>query len=279
MEKEKINTKRLIIVAVLLITALLSIFVVSKITTDPKFHAKSIKSLDDKKITVMELTAATAVTSTAIAAMPSDATTPLANQIMELSSYLLIVIGAIFLEKIMLTLTGYVSFTFLIPIACLLYGIYLYAKKDVLKNLAIKLALFGIILFVVVPISVKASDLIENTYSQTIEDAKNTDIEVEKETKSSKDDEKGLSGFVSNVKESISNIGDNVSKWIDKGKEALSRFIDAIAILLITSCLIPIGVLIFILWIVKIIFGISIPVPNLKKKKVEVTPNNGASNN
>lgn len=125
----------------------------------------------------MELTAATAATSTAIAALPSDATTPLANKIMGLSSYLLIIVGVIFLEKILLTLTGYVAFSWLIPISCLIYGIYLFVKNDVLRNLAIKLSIFGIAIFIVVPISVKVSNLIENTYettiNQTIEEAKN----------------------------------------------------------------------------------------------------------
>ena len=41
--------------------------------------------------------------------------------------------------------------------------------------------------------------------------------------------------FTSNVKEGISNIGDTASKAIKKGEELLNKFIDAIAILLITS--------------------------------------------
>ena len=45
---------------------------------------------------------------------------------------------------------------------------------------------------------------------------------------------------------------------------------DAIAVLLITSCVIPIIVLIFLVWIVKIIFGVKISVPDInKKKKIE----------
>ena len=37
-------------------------------------------------------------------AVPGDATTPIANQVSELSSYLLLVTGVILLEKILLTL-------------------------------------------------------------------------------------------------------------------------------------------------------------------------------
>lgn len=270
MEKDLV-IKRTILVIVLLAIALISIFGISKVASSPEFHAKTIKSLDEKKMTVMELTAATAGTGTALAMIPTDATTPLANQILELSSYLLIVMGAIFLEKILLTLTGYVTFNFLIPIACLLFGIYVFIKKDILRNLAIKLCIFGIVIFMLVPVSVKVSNLIEDTYqtsiNQTIEEAQNTQIEAQETTSEESEDGGILSGLASKVQDAISSIGDNVSKLIEKGKTALSNFIDAIAVLLITSCVIPIAVLIFFIWIIKIIFGINIPVGNIKKNK------------
>lgn len=269
--KEKIDSKKLIITIALLVIAILSIFVISKVTSSAEFHAKTIKTLDDKKITVMQLTAATAGTATAIAAIPSDATTPLANQIMELSSYLLIVVGAIFLEKILLTLTGYITFTFIIPIACLLFAIYLYLPKEILKNLAIKLAIFGLVIFLVIPLSVKITNLIEKTYetsiNQTIENAEKFGEEVE-ESQEDENKEEGIwNTITSTVTGAISSIGKGVSKLIEKGKTILSNFIDAIAILLITTCVIPIAVLIFIIWIIKIIFGINIPVKDIKLKK------------
>ena len=227
---ENLNSKKSICIIGLVIVALLSIFVFSKVASSPEFHAKTIEKLDEKKIMVMELTAATATTSTLIAALPSDATSPLANQIIELSEYLLIIIGVIFLEKVLLTLTGYVTFSFLIPISCVLLGIYLYIKKDILKVLAIKLLLFGLIIFTVVPISVKVSDLVENTYdttiTQTIEETKNLGNEIEDNTES----EEGFwSGLVTKAKDVISDIGDNISLWIQKGEKLLSNFIDAVA--------------------------------------------------
>lgn len=269
---KKIDKKRIIAVIILVVITLISIFGVSKIASSNEFHTKSIQELDEKKVVVLELTAATAATSTAIALVPGDATTPLANQILQLSSYLLIVVGAILLEKVLLTLTGYIAFTFLIPIACLLYGIYLFAKKDILRSLAIKLAVFGIVIFMVIPISIQISNLIEDTYqesiNQTIEEAKNIENESEKENTNNESEEAtGWNAFTSKAKEIVSDVGDNVSEWIHKGEKALSDFIDAIAILLITSCVIPILVLILFVWIVKIIFGISIPVKEIKKIK------------
>ena len=255
---EKLNLKNSLLTILLIIIALISILGIAPLAKSNKFHNNTIKSLDKKKITVTELTVACAGSSMVLAAIPGDATTPVANKIMDLSSYLLVIIGVIFLEKILLTLTGYVTFTFLIPISCVLLGIYIFWKCDILKKLAIKLSVFGIIIFITVPLSVQISNLIENSYQDTLNNAKTTEIVAEEQEKDNDD------SLLSKFKEGISNIGDNVSELVKKGEQALSNFIDAIAILLITSCFIPIIVLIFLIWIIKMIFGINISLPNKK---------------
>ena len=275
---EKLNSKTIISVVALILVAILSIFVIEPFASSAKTHANSIKTLDEKKITVMEITAATAGSATALAAIPGDATTPVANQILKLSSYLLVVIGAIFLEKVLITLTGFVAFKFLIPIACLLYAIYLFAEKDFFKNLAIKLAVFGIVISLVVPVSISASNLIEKAYkdsiNQTVEEAKNAQNEVNITESEETEEKSGWDKFTSNVKEGISNIGDTASKAIKKGEELLNKFIDAIAILLITSCVIPIVVLFAFVWLVKIIFNVNVSLPAKTETKKETTKEN-----
>lgn len=267
MEKKYI-LKKIILTAVLIIIACISIFIISKIAGSTDFHKETIKHLDDKKLIVMELTAATAGSATAIAAIPSDATTPLANQIMELSSYLIVVIGVIFLEKILLTLTGKLTFLIIIPIACLLYVLYIYIQKDVLRNLAIKLAIFGIVIFTIVPISVKLSDFIEENYgtsiTQTIESAKSLENKEDEVKQEESKEENWWNKITSSVSNAVFNIGDGVNGLIEKGKLVLSNFIDAIAILIITTCVIPIMVFFVLTWVIKIIFDITIPVKNIK---------------
>lgn len=267
MERKEI-LKKIILIILLIATALVSIFIISKVASSPEFHKETIEHLDEKKLTVMELTVATAGSATALAAIPGDATTPLANQIMEMSSYLIIVIGVIFLEKILLTLTGELTFLIIIPIACLLYAIYIFAQKEILRNLAIKLAIFGIIIFAIVPISVKISDFIEENYgtsiTETIESAKALENNEEEVKQEEPKEESLWNKITSGVSDVVSNIGDGVNELIEKGKLILSNFIDAIAILIITTCVIPIMVLLVLIWIIKIIFDISIPVKNIK---------------
>ena len=43
-----------------------------------------------------------------------------------------------------------------------------------------------------------------------------------------------------------------------KGEDTLSTFLDAIAVLIITSCAIPIVVILIFVWIIKILFGFNI---------------------
>lgn len=86
-------------------------------------------------------------------------------------------------------------------------------------------------------------------------------------------------GWLSKVKDGIEKAGEGASNLIEKGKQALSNLIDGIAILLITSCIIPIAVLIFLLWIVKMIFNVNITIQNSKKffkekkEKVDIEEN------
>ena len=119
MDKKRIIGS-IILVIVFISVALISIFVVSNKVSTPEFHANSLKLLDDKKMTVAKLTGAAAAASAAISAIPGDMTSPLANEIMDMASYLLIITGVIFLEKLLLTLTGLIAFKFLIPISCCL---------------------------------------------------------------------------------------------------------------------------------------------------------------
>ena len=269
-----INNKEILIkigIAVgLVIIALVSMFVLAGIFGGEEFHQKSIEHLNKKEGQVIGLTATTAGAATILAAAPGDATTPIANQLMDMSGYLLIVLGVIFLEKILLTLTGKLTFLILIPAACVLTATYIFTKREKLKVLAFKIAAFGLIIFTIVPVSVQLSMFIEDTYgvkiSQTIEQAenvKNSKVEEKEDVKEDPNLWDKITGTVSNV---VSSVGDSVDKLLEKGKTLLSNFMNALAILLITSCVIPMGVLFIMLWVVKLIFGVTVSVNDIKPK-------------
>ena len=138
------NKQKCITAVILLLVAILSITVIGKYASAPENHQKTITSLDEKKQTVMELTAASTVTSALITLLPGDTATPIAEKMADVSGYLLVVLCAIYLEKYLVTITGYVAFTYLIPIACGLWILNLAFENATVRKLAAKLAVFGI---------------------------------------------------------------------------------------------------------------------------------------
>ncbi|MBR1830570.1 MAG: hypothetical protein IJ781_13925 [Atopobiaceae bacterium] len=185
----------------------------------------------------------------------------------------MIVLAAIYLEKYLLTILGFVSFRILIPVACLLFGLSVFADgrtpaKGVLASLSFKLLLFGIAAVLVVPSSVWVSGMIERTYQesidQTITEAEQTQGEMAEVSAESE----GQSGSSTNILESltqipnaISQIPSEVSELTKKAQDSLNNFIEALAVMIVTSCVIPILVLFFFLWIVQLLLGININMP------------------
>lgn len=258
------KTKKILKVVISIIAALISVFVVSRFATSTEFHAKTIQSLDEKKSTVMELTAASTAASAAISLLPGDTGIPIAEKLTDLSSYFLLVLCALYLEKYLLTITGYAAFVILIPAACLLFAFNVFRRSESVSRAAKKIALFGLAITVVIPASVKVADMVENTYrasiDSTLESAKEATEEIEKSAKDS-DDSKENEGFLAGI---ISTVQNGVSGVTDKIQTVLNDFIESLAVMIVTSCIIPLAVLFFFVWLVKIVLGIDI---NIKQRR------------
>lgn len=290
----KVNITKCIIAILLIIIGAVSFASVSKYASKPENHKATIASLDDKKETVLELTAATTATSALITLLPGDTATPIAEKMADLSTYLLVVLCAVFLEKYLVTITGYAAFRYLIPAACVLFLINLAVNNETIRKLASKLLIFGLAIFVVVPASVKMSDLIENTYRAQIEsameEAKETqdivgDVSDRESTTESANDiqdsskgqsadndatsDSGVLGFLDKAKNAISDAKDSVNdavsnvaisseELVKKVENTLNRFIEAVAVMIITSCIIPMLVLVFFFWLIKILLEVDV---------------------
>lgn len=252
-------------VVLLVVTVLLSFFV-AKVVSNPSFNAATIASLDEKKATVLKLAASSAASSTALSLLPGDVATPIANQMASLTSYFIIVLSAIVLEKMLVAVVGYVSFTYIIPAACTFGILYLFFKKEVFKNLGIKLAIFGIVIFMAIPASIKVSDLIYSSQQarveQTVEIAeKNEEFITDKKDELAKEDQNWFSKIGDYWAGFTSKIGLGVSDIVKKGENSLNNFLDATAILIITTCIIPIIVILLFVWLIKILFNFEMKIP------------------
>ncbi len=263
---------------ILALAALLSIGIITKYSVSPETHAKTIEALDEKKATVMKLTASASAASIAVAAVPGDATTPIANELAELNNFFVIALCAILLEKYLLTVVGYASFTLLIPAACAFFALYVFFPRSGLKKLGIKLTLLGICFFLVVPASVWVSDLIEHTYQ--VSSIVNVDEEAFNELAEMSMDGSALTetepepepekkgGFWSSVTDGLANIGTTVENATNAvteaasaarqtAQETLNHFVEALAVMIVTTCLVPILTFTFFLWLIQTITGID----------------------
>lgn len=255
-------TKKISYIIILSVISLLSVFVVSKFATSPQSYKSTIQSIDDKKSTIAGITAGATTTAALLATVPGDATTPISNQILQISSYLLIVVCVLVLEKSLLTVMGYLSFNLLIPIACLLLGIYIFKKNKTLKMLAIKILIFAFVIVAIIPFSMKISDLIYDMNTTSIEQVTVTSDESISEEENTT--EKPL------LENALDKAKEGISMATDQAKQALNNFIDAVAIFIIVYCAIPIVVVLLTVWFIKFLFKINITVKSQKKIETEV---------
>ena len=286
-------TMRIVAAALLVVFALLSFGVLAKPATDPQTYAHTIQAIDDKKSTVMALTATAAAASTGLAAIPGDVTTPIANQIMEISEYLFIVVCFLVLEKSLLTVMGFLGCKILLPIACVMLAVCLFWRKPNLKMLALKLAVFAALIMVIIPLSVGISDMIYEVnkvtveelnlqYQETVPAEESEHVEETAPVTEPVQEDQGwfgnlVSGFTDKVEEVTEKVGEVAENVTDKVGQAvgntaeearalLNRFVDAIALFVITYCAIPVIVVLVMVWFVKFLFQVQIPLPQTIQK-------------
>ena len=55
---------------------------------------------------------------------------------------------------------------------------------------------------------------------------------------------------------------------MEKAKEVLVRYTEQTAVMLVTSCLIPVAVLLFLFWVSKTIMGLDVSLPKGKTLRI-----------
>lgn len=249
------NKKSFIISIMLLAGSLFSFFVLTEITTSKELFKNVIEVLNQKSNNVLGLTATTAATSTAISLLPDDIGLPIANEIANLSSWLLIITCAIQLEKFLVISMGYISFGLLVPAACVSGIIYQFNKNDAFKRFAKKFLIFAIVLFLLIPTSIGVTKIIDKSVDELNGLYEPVQEEVVEESESE--------GFWNKL---FNKVESSVNEAMEKAKNTLNKLVNEIAALVVTSIVIPILVFLLFIWIVNTFLGTSFKMPKLKKK-------------
>ena len=179
---------------------------------------------------------------------------------MDMGSYLLIVVCALVLEKSLLTVLGYLAFNILVPGACLLFALSVFVKRNILRVLSLKVVVFALVISTIIPFSLKISDLIYES-NQSMVTELNDDVEKMDNSEESDKEKSWWETITDKIKDGVASVG-------EKAKELVNKFIDVIALFIITYCAIPIIIFLIVIWFVKFLFNIKIPVPekeNLKR--------------
>ena len=141
---------------------------------------------------------------------------------------------------------------------CIGNYLYLYDHeyfRPIILKLMIKLTLFAFAIYFIVPVSVKVTNLIESTFEESLSQTFQAIDEISKEAEKVEEEE-DTNAFL----DFLSGIGEKATELTESVKNALSIFVDAIAVLIITTCCIPIAVILFFIWIIKIIFEVNIDI-------------------
>lgn len=253
------NYKKIMIVALVLLLGIISFTKIAPAAADPANHKHSIEKTEEKIASVMTLSSGAAATSATLSLLPGDMCTPLAEQLAELAKYFLLILSALYLEKFLISLSGYISFMVLIPLACLFVCAAVITNKKNLTRTAAKIALIGVIIFGIVPASVKLSDMVYQTQAakvnETIDQYNGLEIEG--------DSDSGLFSEFTNI----------TTESIERVTDFLDNLLESLAVMIVTSCVIPLLVFFFLVWLVKVIFSANILV--LDPAALDVITGNG----
>lgn len=266
-EPERPLKEKAIIAAVLAAVALVSLIVFANIASNPETYTGIIGTLDEKKGNVMMLATTTTAASAAISALPNDMGTPIADKLVDFSSYFMVILAVIYLEKFLLTTLGFLGFGILIPVACALFAVAVFLRRGTLtrvnlQRLGTKLAAFGLALALVVPVSVWLTDNVDATFDESLAAsnaaAQEATEQLEESAQAAPQEDQGLlGGIASAVQEGWNGLTQGAQQALDSLGDQLNTMIDTLAVMIVTSCLIPLLVLILFLQLVKIITGLD----------------------
>lgn len=246
--------QKLLFCMVMVLVAVVSFLVVADRAASLESNRAIIASIHEKSETVLKLTAASTLASAGVSAIPGDTATPIAEKLADFTEYFLLILCVLYAEKYLLTLIGAAVFKILIPCACLLLIVGTFWKPPVMRRLSLRVAVFALAIFLAIPASIGVSDMVYDTYKYSIDETVQETELLNTETSelSEAGDDEGLLAAV------LERLSETASGLADKAARLLNRFVESLAILIVTSCIIPLLVLAFFIWLIRLFTGINL---------------------
>lgn len=248
MERRKQLSPKAYKTIALILAALISITIISPILTNPAFHAQTLAVIQENKTEAMSLSGLVTLASVAVSTIPNA--TSLASELDDLTMPLMLVVCVLYFEQFLLTALEYLAFTILVPGGLALLVAYVHLERRSFFDVACKLLLIALVCALLVPMSAGLTKMIEDTFSESINATFSQVYKIGEAFSSMVGQEEGnaVMNFINGLTAGIASI-------FDLAKDMLGLFIDAVAILIITSCVIPILTALLFLWCIKSIIN------------------------
>lgn len=253
MRKRRTTPMKIISSAALVLAAIISMTFLNGIFSSPETYSGTIRTLDKQKEVATTLSIAVTAASTTLSTLPDDTASPVAAELADLSMPLFIVVCILYMEKFLLTTFGWTSCTVLVPLACLLLIINNFSRRKALMVYVRKLLILAIALVLIVPVSAGITTRIQDTFSESVSLA--FDAVDRMSVRAGVEDSEDTNAFIA----FFTGLKDNVMALVETAKNMLGVFTDAVAVLLITSCVIPVLTAVLFVWIIKIAFALNTP--------------------
>lgn len=262
--------KKAIACLLLVLFAVISFFPLANRASNPATHEKVIASIDKNASTVLKLAASTTAASAGISMIPDDTATPIAEKLADFTEYFMIVLSVLYVEKYALTIFGALTFKILIPVACLAFVIGILTGAKAVHSIGMKFVLFAIAVSLAVPTSIWVSDTINETYHANIETTIASAEEFSQDTFRFSE-AGGDKGLVASI---LQDLSETVSSLVNKASTIVNHFVELLAVMIVTSCVVPLLVILFFIWCIKVLTGVQISTTaihlNPLKKKVHM---------
>ena len=239
-----------------ILLAVLSFFVLARTLSNPETFSDIFESIDSKIQSVLKLTASSTAASAGITAVPGDIGTPIAEKLADFSEYGVLILCVLYAEKYLLTILGSAVFRYILPAVCVVYILSFFRRFEGIRPILQKIAAVSLALFLAIPLSIHISDTIYRTYQASIDSTISAAEDLAEDgalLSEAGDDQNAIQKVLDFLSESTTDIA-------ERGGEILNRFIESLAVMIVTSCLIPILVLAFFLWMINQILGVNISI-------------------
>ena len=244
--------------------AIFSIVVLARKIPEAEFVQNTVDRLEESQNTIMAFSGTTIATSLAISALPDDFASPLASTVSDLNTYFVFMFAVLFVEKLLVVEGIKIALMYIIPIACLLYVLSLLTAREMFKNFGIKLMILGISIIFVIPFSTHFTETVCEDYldyvDETIAEADAGAAKINEVMASGNEE----SSFFDKLSNAFKTAIQSVTDLLNYFKNVIKKCVNSVAIMLVTTFVVPLLMLMLFRWLLKELFALHIPMPSVK---------------